>query len=42
MLVDGLRPARDGVSDLPVPAPTAADLADLMTAHGQRLSPRPR
>jgi hypothetical protein len=36
MLVDGLRPARDGVTELPVPAPTAGDLADLMTAHGQR------
>jgi AcrR family transcriptional regulator len=42
MLVDGLRPARDGVSELPVAAPTATDLADLMTAHGQRLSTRPR
>jgi AcrR family transcriptional regulator len=42
ILVDGLRPARDGVSELPTAAPTAADLADLMTAHGQRLSPRPR
>jgi AcrR family transcriptional regulator len=36
MLVDGLRPARDGVSDLPVPAPTFTDLAELMTGHGQR------
>jgi AcrR family transcriptional regulator len=40
MLVDGLRPARDGVSDLPVPAPTAGDLAELMAAHGQRPAPR--
>jgi AcrR family transcriptional regulator len=40
MLVDGLRPSRDGISTLPVPAPTALDLADLMTAHGQRISQR--
>jgi AcrR family transcriptional regulator len=40
MLIDGLRPSRDGVSALPVAAPTAVDLADLMTAHGQRLAPR--
>jgi AcrR family transcriptional regulator len=40
MLVDGLRPARDGVTELPVPAPTASDLADLMTAHGQRAGTR--
>lgn len=40
MLVDGLRPARAGVSELPVPAPTAADIADLMSAHGQRPAPR--
>jgi AcrR family transcriptional regulator len=42
MLVDGLRPARDGVSDLPVPAPSIADLADLMTTPGQRPAFRPR
>jgi AcrR family transcriptional regulator len=40
ILVDGLRPARDGVSDLPVPAPTTLDLADLMTAHGHRPATR--
>jgi AcrR family transcriptional regulator len=40
MLVDGLRPARAGVSELPVPAPTAAEIADLMSAHGQRPAPR--
>jgi hypothetical protein len=40
MLIDGLRPSRDGISALPVPAPTAQDLADLMTAHSQRLSQR--
>src|SRR6185437_7478211 len=42
MLVDGLRPARDGVSELPVPAPSIADLADLMTAAGPRQAARPR
>jgi AcrR family transcriptional regulator len=40
MLVDGLRPARDGVTELPVPAPTAGDLGDLLTAPRQRPAPR--
>ncbi len=40
MLVDGLRPARDGVTELPVPAPTAGELGDLLTARGQRPVPR--
>jgi AcrR family transcriptional regulator len=40
MLIDGLRPARDGVSDLPVPAPTVDELAKLMTAQGQRAAHR--
>jgi len=40
ILVDGLRPARDGVTELPVPAPTADDLAELMTAHGHRPAAR--
>jgi AcrR family transcriptional regulator len=40
LLFDGLRPSRDGVSELPVPAPTAQELADLMRAGGQRLAPR--
>jgi AcrR family transcriptional regulator len=40
MLVDGLRPARDGVSGLPAPAPTPEDLAKMMTAQGQRLAHR--
>jgi AcrR family transcriptional regulator len=40
MLIDGLRPARDGVTELPAPAPTVGDLADLMTARGQRPAPR--
>lgn len=40
MLLDGLRPARDGVTELPAPAPTVVDLGELMTAHGRRLAPR--
>lgn len=42
MLIDGLRPARDGVTELPVPAPSVTDLARLMTAQGQRPAPRLR
>jgi AcrR family transcriptional regulator len=40
MLIDGLRPSRDGVCALPVPAPTTADLADLMSTHTRHLTPR--
>jgi AcrR family transcriptional regulator len=40
LLIDGLRPARDSTSELPVPAPTADDLETAMRAHGQRLAPR--
>jgi hypothetical protein len=40
MLVDGLRPARNGVTELPAPALSVADLAELMTAPAQRLGPR--
>jgi len=40
LLVDGLRPARASVSPLPVPAPTADELGELLRAHGQRLTPR--
>lgn len=40
MLIDGLRPARDGVTELTAPALSAADLGELMTATGQRLAPR--
>jgi len=40
MLIDGLRPARVGVTELPVPALSVAGLAELMTAPGQRLAPR--
>jgi AcrR family transcriptional regulator len=32
MLIDGLRPARDGVSELPAPALTPLELSDLMGA----------
>jgi AcrR family transcriptional regulator len=40
MLIDGLRPARTGTTELPVPAPSVTDLARLMTAQGQRPAPR--
>jgi AcrR family transcriptional regulator len=40
LLIDGLRPSRDTVSPLPLPAPTASELEALMQAHGQRLAPR--
>jgi hypothetical protein len=40
LLIDGLRPARDTVSELPAPAPTADDLETAMCTHGQRLGPR--
>jgi AcrR family transcriptional regulator len=40
MLLDGLRPARNAVTSLPGPAPTAGILAELMNAHGRRLAPR--
>jgi AcrR family transcriptional regulator len=40
ILIDGLRPARDDVTELPVPAPTPSDLTDLMTARGPRPASR--
>lgn len=40
LLIDGLRPARDGVSALPVPAPAIGALGDLMRAHAHRPDPR--
>ena len=40
LLIDGLRPARDTVTELPAPPPTAGDLEAAMCAHGQRLAPR--
>jgi hypothetical protein len=40
MIIDGLRPARDGVTPLPVAAPSADELGELLRAHGQRLASR--
>ncbi len=40
LLLDGLRPARDAVSRLPVGAPDAADLEGVMRAHGHRSASR--
>ena len=40
LLIDGLRPARDTVSELPAAAPTAEDLDAAMCTHGQRSAPR--
>jgi AcrR family transcriptional regulator len=40
MLIDGLRPSRAGVTPLSAPAPTTAELGELMRAHGQRPAPR--
>jgi uncharacterized protein (UPF0371 family) len=40
LLIDGLRPARDTVSELPTPPPTVDDLEAAMCSHGQRHAPR--
>jgi hypothetical protein len=40
MLIDGLRPARETVTELPVPPLTVDDLETAMGAHGQRLAHR--
>lgn len=45
LLIDGLRPARDGVTPLAAPAPTAGELGGLMRtralgANGPRIAPR--
>lgn len=40
MLIDGLRPSRDAASVLPVAAPTASELAELMSAHTRHLASR--
>jgi hypothetical protein len=40
LLIDGLRPARDTVSELPTPPPTADDIEAAMCSHSQRLGPR--
>ena len=41
MLIDGLRPARETVTELPVPPLTADDLVVAMGEHGRRLGPPP-
>jgi hypothetical protein len=40
MLLDGLRPSRDAVTELPVPAPSADELGALMRPGGPRPVPR--
>ena len=40
MIIDGLRPAREGVTELPVPPLSADDLVAAMGSHGQRLGYR--
>ena len=40
MLIDGLRPARETVTELPVPPLTPDDLEAAMGEHGRRLAPR--
>jgi AcrR family transcriptional regulator len=40
LLIDGLRPARDTVTELPAPAPTTEDLEAAMCRHSQRPAPR--
>ena len=40
MLIDGLRPARETVTELPVPPLTSDDLVIAMGAHGRRLAHR--
>jgi phytoene dehydrogenase-like protein len=35
LIIDGLRPSRDGVSELPVPALTPQEMEQSMRAHGQ-------
>ena len=42
LLLDGLRPDRGGLSPLPVPAPTAAELAELMSGGTRGPRPAPR
>jgi AcrR family transcriptional regulator len=40
LLIDGMRPSREGTSQLPVPALTPAEIEDSMRAHGQRAATR--
>ncbi|HZZ56144.1 MAG TPA: helix-turn-helix domain-containing protein [Trebonia sp.] len=36
LIIDGLRPSRDGVSELPMPALTPREMEQSMRAHGER------
>jgi hypothetical protein len=40
LLIDGLPPAREDTSELPVPGLTPGEMEDCMRAHGQRTSAR--
>jgi AcrR family transcriptional regulator len=40
LIIDGLRPSRDGVAALPVPALTPHEIEQVMRAHGQRTARR--
>ena len=40
LIIDALRPSRDGVSELPVPALTAREMEQSIRAGGQRISVR--
>jgi hypothetical protein len=40
LVIDGLRPARDTASELPVPALTPRQVEESMRAHGQRTAAR--
>ena len=40
LLIDGMRPSRDGTSELPVPALTPEEIEESMRAHGQRAATR--
>jgi AcrR family transcriptional regulator len=40
LLLDGLRPSRETVSELPVSAPNVGDIERVMRAHGPRFAPR--
>jgi AcrR family transcriptional regulator len=40
LLLDGLRPSRETVTELPVRAPDVLDIEGVMRAHGHRFAPR--
>jgi AcrR family transcriptional regulator len=40
LIIDGLRPSRDGVTELPAPALTPGEMEQAMRAHGQRAARR--